>query len=105
MIAIAPELFERVISYWRMSASLKIVVVILLLAVTVVFVSPAVDLEPTALRAAQAASLLFAVLALAGSFIASSLHTSSLHLVAILRSESVPFFAPDLVDLNCNRLC
>jgi uncharacterized membrane protein len=88
-----------------MSASLKIVVVILLLAVTVVFVSPAVDLEPTALRAAQAASLLFAVLSVAGSFIASNLHTSSLHLVAILSSESVPFFATDLVDMNCNRLC
>jgi len=88
-----------------MNASLKIVVVILLLAVTVVFVSPAVDLEPTALRAAQAASLLFAVLALAGSFIASILQASSLHLIAILKSESVPFFAHDLVDLNCNRLC
>jgi hypothetical protein len=88
-----------------MSASLKIVVVILLLAVTVVFVSPAVDLEPTALRAAQAASLLFAVLSLAGSFIASNLHTSSLQLVAILTSGSAPFFPPDLVDLNCNRLC
>ena len=80
-------------------------VIILLLAVTVVFVSPAVDLEPTALRAAQAATLLFAVLALAGSVIASSLHISCFHLVAILRTESVPFFAADLVDLNCNRLC
>jgi len=88
-----------------MSASSKIVVVILLLAITVVFVSPAVDLEPTALRAAQAASLLFAVLALAGSFIASGLHIPCFHLVAILRSEIVSFFAPDLVDLNCNRLC
>ena len=88
-----------------MSASSKIVVVILLLAVTVVFVSPAVDLEPTALRAAQAASLLFAMIALAGSFIASGLHTSCFHLVAILRSEIVSFCAPDLVDLNCNRLC
>lgn len=88
-----------------MSASLKIVVVILLLAVTVVFVSPAVDLEPTALRAAQAASLLFAVLALAGSFIACSLRTSSLHLVAILRADSTPLYATDLVDQNCNRLC
>ena len=88
-----------------MSASLKIVVVILLLAVTVVFVSPAVDLEPTALRAAQVASLLLAVLALAGSFIACSLRTSSLHLVAILRADSTPLYATDLVDLNCNRLC
>lgn len=87
-----------------MSASLKIVVVILLLAVTVVFVSPAVDLEPTALRAAQAASLLFAVLALAGSVIAS-LHTSCFQLVVSLRTESVPFYAANLVDLNCNRLC
>jgi len=88
-----------------MSASLKIVVVILLLAVIVVFVSPAVDLEPTALRAAQAATLLFALLALAGSFIARSLQAPCLHLVAISRTERVPFFAPDLVDLNCNRLC
>jgi len=88
-----------------MSAWLKIVVVILLVAVTVIFVSPAVDLEPTALRAAQAASLLLAVLALAGSFLASILHAPCLHLVAILTTESAAFFAPDLVDLNCNRLC
>lgn len=88
-----------------MSASLKIVVVILLLAVTVVFVSPAVDLEPTALRAAQAASLLLAVLALARSVLASIPHTPCLQLVAILTTESASFFVPDLVDLNCNRLC
>lgn len=88
-----------------MSASLKIVVVILLLTVAVVFISPAVDLEPTALRAAQAASLLLALLALAGSVLASILHTPCLHLVATLTTESAPFFAPDLVDLNCNRLC
>jgi hypothetical protein len=88
-----------------MSASLKIVVAILLLAVTVVFVSPVVDLEPTALRAAQAASLLFAALVLAGSFIASSLHASCFQLAAILRTEDSPFYGTDLVDLNCNRLC
>jgi hypothetical protein len=94
-----------VVCYYRMNASSKIVVIILLLTVTVVFVSPAVDLEPTALRAAQASALLFAILSLAGSFVADILRSSGPHFVAVNSNETVPFFASELLDLNCTRLC
>jgi hypothetical protein len=43
------------------------ITLLLLLAVTVVFASPVVNLQPTALRAAKASQLLFAALALSGA--------------------------------------
>jgi hypothetical protein len=80
-------------------------VTLLLLTVLTVFISPAVDLQPTALRALQAANMLFAALALAGHLLAADITTliswtagtSDLHL-ALPRTE-------DILELNCTRLC
>ena len=52
----------------------SVVVILLLLTVVTIFVSPAVDLQPTALRALQAASLLLAALLLASTVLFAHLH-------------------------------
>ena len=78
--------------------------IVLLLSVFVVFTAPAVDLEPSALRAMQASSLLFAVLALAGTTIAA-VTTSRSSLGVILGFGPIETSTASLVDLNCVRLC
>jgi len=80
------------------------VVIVLLLSVLIVFVSPAVDLEPTALRAMQAANLLFAALVLAASVMAALISLAARHIGSV---RYLPSFwtGTDLVDLNCVRLC
>jgi hypothetical protein len=77
----------------------------LLLTVLVIFAAPAVDLEPTALRAMQAATLLFAVLALAGTTIAAMLTMSGACLGTIFGFHPIGTTTASLVDLNCVRLC
>jgi hypothetical protein len=78
---------------------------LVLLAITVVFVSPVVNLQPTALRAAKAAQLLFAALTLAGT---ASI-AGTFFLVQLLdrttKLHSLPLRSQDLLDLDCSRLC
>jgi hypothetical protein len=81
------------------------IVIVLVLSVMVVFVSPAVDLEPTALRALKAAKMLFAALVLAGTAIAACLRGSFPSLGIVLASHRIEASAASLVDLNCARLC
>ena len=88
-----------------MKISLKFVFALLLLSiVAIIFISPAVDLEPTALRALQFAYLLFALLAWAGITVFS-------RLVAPIIDVSPSEFPLNIVsrpspfDLNCTRLC
>lgn len=89
-----------------MKGAIKVVVgVVLLLSVLVVFVAPAVDLEPTALRAMQAASLLFAVLALAGTTVAATLTVHNPFLGPTSGVHRIEATTASLVDLNCVRLC
>jgi hypothetical protein len=84
----------------------KVVVgIVLLLSILVVFTAPAVDLEPTALRAMQAASMLFAVLALAGTRIAGTLTAANPYMGAAFGVHPIETTAASLVDLNCVRLC
>lgn len=52
------------------------IVIVLVLSVMVVFVSPTVDLEPSALRALKAANMVLAALVLAGTAIAAFLSVS-----------------------------
>jgi hypothetical protein len=82
-----------------------VVVILLLLSVITIFISPAVDLQPTALRALKLATMLLAFLALAATGV-------STHLQVVLRRGTttaecgcvwVP--VPNLVDLNCTRRC
>lgn len=67
--------------------------------------SPAVDLEPTALRAARLASLLIAALILAGAAVLARYKLA-------LRSIAIAFVptrrllkSADVIDLNCTLLC
>lgn len=92
------------ISLCLVSDSAKLVLVVfLLVSITAIFVSPAVDLEPTALRSLQLLNTLFAVLALAGLG-AMRLH-ASIVLATIGGVDDFLTPAPDLIDLNCTRLC
>ena len=93
-----------VLDSMRSDAKLGIVIV-LVLSVMVVFVSPAVDLEPTALRALKAAKMLFAALVLAGTAIAACLSVSFPSLGIVIESPHSEASAASLVDLNCARLC
>lgn len=80
-------------------------VCIMLLGVVGVFVSPDVDLAPTALRAAQAAIALFAALVLGSTVLAGRCHLP-FHSAEVLTSWFVASGpCSDLVDLNCTRLC
>jgi ABC-type Mn2+/Zn2+ transport system permease subunit len=90
----------------RVSCAIKVVVgIVLLLSVLVIFTAPAVDLEPTALRAMQAASLLFAVLALAGTTIAAMLTPFNPSFGVVFGFHPIETGSASLVDLNCVRLC
>jgi len=71
----------------------------------VICASPAVDLEPTALRAARLASLLIAALILAGAAVLARYKLA-------LRSIAIAFVptrrllkSADVIDLNCTLLC
>ncbi len=81
------------------------VVVLLLLSLMTIFISPAADLQPTALRSLQLANLLFAVLALAGTAVSSQLN-ESINPIAITSEDDFAWVStPNLIDLNCTRLC
>lgn len=89
-----------------MSCVTKVAVgILLLLSVLIVFTAPAVDLEPTALRAMQSASLLFAALALAGTTIAAMLIASNPSLGVVFGFHPIETSSASLVDLHCVRLC
>ena len=87
-----------------MSTWLKsLLVILLLVAVATVFISPAIDLEPTALRASRAAqalqiALLSAALAIRGLL-------SPIFVSLTPQAESRGVNHENLLDLNCTRLC
>lgn len=80
-------------------------VILLLLSVLTIFISPAVDLQPTALRAVQLANMLFAVLALAGTSLTACLSRPTVRVAGAFEHASPLVPAQDLIDLNCTRLC
>ena len=77
----------------------------LLLSVLIIFVSPAIGLEPTALRALKMADLLFAAIALAGTIVVTGLSGEFKHLVASIHFFFMLARIANRVDLNCTRLC
>ncbi len=82
-----------------------VMVILLLLSVIAIFVSPAVDLQPTALRAVQYASLLFAVLLSAGTVCLALLHFPFGQTSIFVKRYFILAPPPDLLDLNCALLC
>jgi hypothetical protein len=81
------------------------VAILLLLSVIAIFVSPAADLAPSALRAAKMVNLIYAVMLLAGTAVIARLQQAASPVAAIFEEECAPRPAPDLLDLNCTRLC
>jgi hypothetical protein len=81
-----------------------VLVVLLLLTIAAVFFAPSVDLEPTALRASQAARALQTILISAAYVLSSLLCIASICFPGgILDSHLV--IHHDLTVLNCTRLC
>ncbi len=82
-----------------------VLVILLLLSVIAIFASPAVDLEPTALRAMKTAGLLVATLLLACSVVCGLLQALLGHASVIVDRHSVLAPPLDLLKLNCALLC
>jgi len=80
-------------------------VVVLLLCVVVVFLSPAVDLEPTALRAVKFANLLLVGFALAATALYAWVHSAESSAMEVCEQVCALPSPPDIVELNCTRLC
>lgn len=78
---------------------------LLLLAVLIVFISPAVDLEPSALKALHIATVFFAALALAGTVVAVGDHVVLQWFVEAFAAHSPPVWTESILDLDCSRLC
>jgi hypothetical protein len=87
----------------RMTNLSRIIVGVVLLAVMLVFVAPAVDLAPTALRSAKAALNFFAAIAcliiLPYAASSSSLRASSFDVLIPGQASN------NVLDLICSRLC
>ena len=89
-----------------MERSLKLGMVILLsLSVIAIFVSPAVDLQPTALRAMKCATLLFAVLLFVGTISCARFRVLPGRAAVGTERHSGLSSTPDLLKLNCALLC
>lgn len=86
------------------SIALRIVALVLLIAVLGIFVSPAVDLDPTALRSIRAAQAL-----LTGIFAAATVLAAFISLVLAghigVRGDFIAATHDHLFELNCSRLC
>jgi hypothetical protein len=81
------------------------IVILLLLSVIAIFVSPAVDLQPTAMRAMKFVGLLFAALLLAGAALCARLSLCLDTIATVIRSHSLLEPPPELFALNCALLC
>ncbi len=88
-----------------MQPNLKsMMVLLLLLVVAAVFLAPSVDLEPTALRASQAAQALQATL-ISTALVFSGLFGIAGFFFARRTLDSHLTNYDDLLVLNCTRLC
>jgi hypothetical protein len=79
------------------------VALLLLLTVLAVCISPAVDLEPTALRALRLANLLFAALALV--ILIGAINRATRPVDAAARFYPLLVTPKSILDLACTRLC
>ena len=81
------------------------IALLLVLAILTICISPATDLQPTALRSVQVANMLFAALALAGSLTASGFGVVFILFSRIVYRLRACELLEDLLSLNCTRLC
>ena len=80
---------------------IRIAAVVVLALILLVFVAPSIDLEPTALRARQAAQMLLASIT-SYAFLFAGLSLARCMVTAWRRQKGV---VASLQDLNCTRLC
>jgi quinol-cytochrome oxidoreductase complex cytochrome b subunit len=100
--------FDNIALNNHMPKSHILLVLVLLVVLAVVFFAPSMHLEPTALRAARDAAMVFLAI-----FIAAHLFVSALGLAApwdhsfFAREASSPGLSAQssLIDLYCARLC
>lgn len=86
-----------------MPERLKIgITIVLLLTVAYIFIIPAFDLDPTALRGVRLATLVFLSIAAAGFILNFAKPVS--HSLAFAPVGCDPPI-PDITDLTCTRLC
>jgi hypothetical protein len=78
----------------------------ILIAVVAIFIAPAFDLPPTALRAARAAQQILMGFAFLAATASAALLCSPV-LSVLLRAIPKPLklASPSVIDLNCSRLC
>jgi len=88
----------------RMRATNILVITVMVIAVAAVFLAPSTSLEPTALRAHQAAKMLMVALLAAALSPSFALPISPLAR-SQERTEGPLAGVDDLVALNCTRLC
>ena len=79
--------------------------VVLVLAVLIIFISPAIDLPPTALRSLKMANLLFFAIALGGKVLVTGLAGVVRYPAFDVAPYPGPAIVEDRVNLNCTRLC
>lgn len=82
-----------------------IVCLVLVVSVVAVFVAPAVDLEPTAMRAARAAQLFMCSFAAAAAIMFSLLPAMQSAHVGLFGHLHVLCSSADILDVDCARLC
>jgi quinol-cytochrome oxidoreductase complex cytochrome b subunit len=74
-------------------------------AILVLFVSPALDLEPSAMRAMRHAHIFFHAFAAAASMLLYLLTKHPEFFGWVSEAHPARQDGPDLFDLNCTRLC
>ena len=77
-----------------------VIAVVLALGIIVLFVLPAYDVPPTAMRSWQAAKILALTISFLAVLFLIAAIPAGLHPEVLLRTP-----APDIVDLTCTRLC
>ena len=103
-----PQLYDNIELNNHMPKSYVLLVLVLLVVLAVVFFAPSMHLEPTALRAARHAAMVFLAI-----FVAAHLFFSAFSLAAprelgfFAREASAPGLSghSSLIDLYCSRLC
>lgn len=83
-------------------------VLFLLLVLAGVFIAPTVDLQPTALRAWQAAALLFLGIYIAGRAVLGGFQAPMLVRYSLREAQADNWALPAdsrLLELHCTRLC
>jgi quinol-cytochrome oxidoreductase complex cytochrome b subunit len=82
-----------------------VLVAVTVVAIVVLFVSPVLDLEPSAMRAMRQAHIFFHAFAAAASMLLYLLAKHSDFFAWSFESHPARQDDPDLFDLNCTRLC